>query len=109
MFLDEKTVLEIWLNPGLNLTIFQETGRRVFVSLFIRNRVCGACTCLKRIWDACQTCTGEISLPFKVCKFVVKLPGGGALAYFSGGYVPPGTPNWHPVVKKNSPEIDTPF
>ena len=31
MFLDEKTVLEIWLNPGLNLTIFQGTGRRAFV------------------------------------------------------------------------------
>ena len=26
MFLDEKTMLEIWLNPGLNVTIFQETG-----------------------------------------------------------------------------------
>ena len=26
MFLDEKTVLEIWLNPGLNLTIFREPG-----------------------------------------------------------------------------------
>ena len=25
MFLDEKTVLEIWLHPGLNLTIFQGT------------------------------------------------------------------------------------
>ena len=31
MFLDEKTVLEIWLNPGLNLTIFQGIGRRAFV------------------------------------------------------------------------------
>ena len=28
-------------------------------------------------------------------------PGGGALGYFLGGYVPPGTPNWHPVLKKN--------
>ena len=28
MFLDEKTVLEIWLNPGLNLTIFRRTGPR---------------------------------------------------------------------------------
>ena len=28
MFLDEKTELEIWLNPGLNLTIFQATGPR---------------------------------------------------------------------------------
>ena len=35
--------------------------------------------------------------------------GGGALGYFSDGYVPPGTPNWHPVLKKISPEIDTPF
>ena len=29
--------------------------------------------------------------------------GGGALGYFLGGYVPPGTPNWHPVLKKNFP------
>ena len=27
--------------------------------------------------------------------------GGGALGYFLGGYVPPGT--WHPVLKKNFP------
>ena len=39
----------------------------------------------------------------------VKRPGGGALGYFGGGYVPPGTPNWHPVLKKNCPKIDTPF
>ena len=25
---------------------------------------------------------------------------GGALEYFLGGYVPPGTPNWRPVLKK---------
>ena len=35
--------------------------------------------------------------------------GGGALGYFLGGYVPPRTPNWHPVLKKISPKIDTPF
>ena len=34
---------------------------------------------------------------------------GGALGYFLGGYVPPGTPNWHPVLKTISPKIDTPF
>ena len=28
MFLDEKTVLEIWLNPGLHLTISRATGPR---------------------------------------------------------------------------------
>ena len=34
---------------------------------------------------------------------------GGAIGYFLGGYVPPGTPNWHPVLKKISPKIDTLF
>ena len=34
---------------------------------------------------------------------------GGALGYLLGGYVPPGTPNWHPVLEKNFPKIDTPF
>ena len=33
---------------------------------------------------------------------------GGALGYFLGGYVPPGTPNWYPVLEKISPKIDTP-
>ena len=28
--------------------------------------------------------------------------GGGHLGIFLGGYVPPGTPNWHPVLKRNS-------
>ena len=47
-------------------------------------------------------------------------PGGGALGYFLGGYVPPRTPNWHPVLKKknalkliprsrNGPIFFTPF
>ena len=26
--------------------------------------------------------------------------GGGALGYFLGGYVPPGAPNWQPVLEK---------
>ena len=34
---------------------------------------------------------------------------GGELGYFLGGYVPPGTPNWHSVLEKISPKIDTPF
>ena len=37
------------------------------------------------------------------------LVGAGALGYFLGGYVPRGTPNWHPVLKTNSPKIDTPY
>ena len=36
-------------------------------------------------------------------------PGGGALRYFSGGYVPPGTPNWHPVLKKFPLKLTAPF
>ena len=41
--------------------------------------------------------------------FVLASLPGGALGYFLGGYVPPGTPNWHPVLKKISPKINTPF
>ena len=33
IFLDEKTVLEIWLNPGLNLTVFRGTGPRLLSKL----------------------------------------------------------------------------
>ena len=36
-------------------------------------------------------------------------PREGALGYFLSGYVPPGTPNWHPVPQKISPKTDTPF
>ena len=35
--------------------------------------------------------------------------GGGALGHFLGVYVPPGTPNWHPVLNTISPKFDTPF
>ena len=28
MFLDKKTLLQIWLNPGLKLAIFREAGPR---------------------------------------------------------------------------------
>ena len=28
MFLDKKTLLQIWLNPGLKLAIFREPGPR---------------------------------------------------------------------------------
>ena len=31
--------------------------------------------------------------------------GGGSLGYFLGGYVPPRTPNWHPVLKKFPPKL----
>ena len=35
-------------------------------------------------------------------------PRGGTWVFF-GWVCTAGTPNWHPVLKKNSPEIDTPF
>ena len=34
---------------------------------------------------------------------------GGTLGYFLGGYVPPGTPNWHPVLKKFPLKLTAPF
>ena len=34
---------------------------------------------------------------------------GGALRYFLGGYLAPGALNWHPVLKKISPTIDSPI
>ena len=45
----------------------------------------------------------EVSGSYRVTK------PGGALGYFLGEYVPPGTPNCHPVLEKSSPKIDTPF
>ena len=43
------------------------------------------------------------------CETKVRQCPGGALGFFLGGYVPPGTPNWHPVLKIICPKIDTPF
>ena len=38
MFLDKKTLLKIWLNLGLNLTIFRRTGPRISLAkIGIRN------------------------------------------------------------------------
>ena len=48
----------------------------------------------------------EVNFTFELVDCV---GGGGALGYFLGGYVPPGTPNGHPVLKKISSKIDTPF
>ena len=53
--------------------------------------------------------TGHLLCTFPIHRGLVPRGGGGALGYFFGGYVPPGTPNWHPVQKKTSPKIDTPF
>ena len=52
---------------------------------------------------------GEV--PFKIPVLMqMEIPGGGgALGYFLGGYVLPGPPNWHPILKKNFPKTDSPF
>ena len=44
-----------------------------------------------------------------ILDMVVETGVGGTLGNILGGYVPPRTPNWHPVLKKISPKIDTPF
>ena len=62
-----------------------------------------------------KTRTSASFMPGSLFHFVSRLHNdwvispGGALRYFLGGYVPPGTPNWHPVLKTNSFKIDTPF
>ena len=45
----------------------------------------------------------------KVVKLYLHWAQGGHLGIFWGGYVLPRTPNWHPVLKKISPKIDTLF
>ena len=35
LFLDEKTVIEVWFNPGLNLTIFPGTGPKGLVMIMV--------------------------------------------------------------------------
>ena len=59
-----------------------------------------------------SSCKDLISISLDIVEVNTSLelrPGGGALGYFLGGYVPSRTPNWHPVLTKNSPKIDTPF
>ena len=45
MFLDKKTLLKIWLYPGLNLTNFRGTGPRSLSVIFKSNEVCGFLSC----------------------------------------------------------------
>ena len=51
----------------------------------------------------------ELSSGGVLPRIEVEIKARGALGYFLGGYVPPGTPNWHPFLKKISPKTDTPF
>ena len=70
-------------------------------------------TCLK-FTDLIPNQCGRLVIFLNTCQFLnlyqfIVMGVGGALGYFLGGYVPPGTPNWHPVLQKNSPQIYTPF
>ena len=56
-----------------------------------------------------EVVTRASQAPIFMIVSVTYYPGGGALGYFLGGYVPPGTPNWHPVPKKLSAKINAPF
>ena len=47
IFLDKKTLLKIWLNPGLNLTIFRGT----------RPRSSNCCVCEMKHATGMETCT----------------------------------------------------
>ena len=40
MLLADKTLPKIWLNPGLNLTIFQGTGPSLFIFHFSGRNTC---------------------------------------------------------------------
>ena len=66
-----------------------------------------------RLLHACFTPATRLKV--NCVRWCIGFPGkpdrtpGGALGYFLGGYVPPGTPNWYPVLEKISPKIDTPF
>ena len=72
-----------------------------------------------RVEITVRMCTQKLYVVCRVRKYakIVQMtplrlqsdPGGGALRYFLGGFVPPGTPNWHPVLGKISPKIDTPL
>ena len=61
------------------------------------------------MFTAWQTRESEVQQTVTVAQQKVGYKPGGALGYFLGGYVRPGTPNWHPVLKTISPKIDTPF
>ena len=65
------------------------------VAMFYKTRIKSASRTLRVAPNKC---------PLKI---LPQPPGGALLGYFLGGYVPPLTPNWHPVLKKISPKIDT--
>ena len=80
---------------ALKSRILTSTGDRTIYIKSTRNQPVG------RGWEGLRGVEGAGGWPGGV--------GGGALGYLLGGYVPPRTPNWHPVLEKISPKTDTPF
>ena len=63
MFLDEKTMLEIWLNPGINLTIFLGTGpRRLCVVVDSLISAAKVCDCVISAWCWQDVCDRVVEL-----------------------------------------------
>ena len=56
MFLEEKYLLEILLNPGLNFTIFRETGPKFLLTGFTVLSLCRAAKVPSYAFDAKQSC-----------------------------------------------------
>ena len=54
MFLDKKTLLQIGLNPGLNLTIFQGTGPRVIWRSALGFHILGDFILSSGEWEICS-------------------------------------------------------
>ena len=61
----------------------------------------------KKAWSFMYAPSDAVNAP--VSEVFFPWGGGEGTWVFFGGYVPPGTPNSYPVLKKNSPKIDAPF
>ena len=72
MFLDKKTVLKIWLNLGLNLTIFRGTGPTDYIREYVTLYKCVTGVCFKREKGSYQHLQTFFSIPL----FSVGLGGG---------------------------------
>ena len=73
MFLANKTLLTIWLNPGLNLTIFQGTGPALFIFQF----------------SGRNTCQSHVSYPKVLMTLGLVLRSQKNLAFLKGFHSPP--------------------
>ena len=81
--------------------------------IFCSNPLWLLAVCKSTLWNKLSK-NGQLIVDWHLCERLVcvafyRREGGGHLAIFLGGYVPPGTPNWHPILKKISPKINPAF